>query len=97
MTESTRAQMIAAFCIVLGATGTFDSAGERAPRAASCLGAIEMYDTLHLPARLVLRLRVTSPQPPSFLQRIAVAQERDVCRPGLLPNNWPVFLSTRHD
>ena len=48
-----------------------------------------MCDTLHLPARLVPRLRVTSPQPPSFWQRIAAAQERDECLPGLLPNNSP--------
>ena len=36
-----------------------------------------MCDTLHLPARLVPRHRVTSLQPPSFRQRIATAQERE--------------------
>lgn len=30
------------------------------------------------------RLRVTSPQPPSFRQRIATAQERDECLFGFL-------------
>jgi hypothetical protein len=35
------------------------------------------YDTLHLPARRVSCLRATSPQPPSFRQRSATAQERD--------------------
>jgi hypothetical protein len=37
---------------------------------------------------------VTSPQPPSFWQRIAAAQERDECLPGLLPNDSPVFATT---
>ena len=32
-----------------------------------------MCDTLHLPARLVPRLRVTSPQPPSFRECVAAA------------------------
>ena len=50
-----------------------------------------------LPARLVPRLRVTSPQPPSFWQRIAAAQERDECPSGLLPNNSPNFATTRND
>jgi hypothetical protein len=54
----------------------------------------EMCDTLHLPARLVPRLRVTSPQPPSFRQRIATAQERDECLSGLLRNNLPTFATT---
>jgi hypothetical protein len=54
-----------------------------------------MCDTLHLPARLVLRLRVTSPQPPSFWQRIAAAQERDECFPGLLPNDSSTFIKTQ--
>ena len=40
---------------------------------------VRMYDTLHLPARLVPRPRVTSPQLPSFRQRIAAVQERDEC------------------
>jgi hypothetical protein len=56
--------------------------------------AIRMYDTLHSPARLVPRLRVTSPQPPSFRQRTATAQERDECLSGLLPNNLPTFATT---
>jgi hypothetical protein len=47
-----------------------------------------------LPARLVPRLRVTSPQLPSFWQRTAAAQERDVCLPRLLQNNSPVRSST---
>jgi hypothetical protein len=55
---------------------------------------IQMCDTLHLPARLVPRLRVTSPQPPSFRQRIATAQERDECLSGVLPNNLPTFATT---
>jgi hypothetical protein len=50
-----------------------------------------MCDTLHLPARLVPRLRVTSPQPPSFPQRIGAAQEREECLSGLLPNNSPTL------
>ena len=53
-----------------------------------------MCDTLHLPARLVPRLRVTSPQPPSFRQRVAAAQERDACLSGLLPNTLPTFATT---
>lgn len=53
-----------------------------------------MCDTLHLPARLVPRLRVTSPQPPSFWQRIAAAQERDECLPEVLPNDLPTFGTT---
>jgi hypothetical protein len=53
-----------------------------------------MCDTLHWPARLVPRLRVTSPQPPSFWQRIATAQERDECLSGLLPNNLPTIATT---
>ena len=54
-----------------------------------------MYDTLHLPARLVPRLRETSPQPPSFRERIATAQERDECLSGLLPSSLPIFETTR--
>jgi hypothetical protein len=53
-----------------------------------------MCDTLHLPARLVPRLRVTSPQPPSFRPRIAAAQERDECLSRLLPNTLPSFATT---
>jgi hypothetical protein len=34
---------------------------------------------------------VTSPQPPSFRQRIAAAQERDECLSGLLPISLPTF------
>ena len=30
-------------------------------------------------------------------QRIAAAQERDECPPGLLPNNSPAFATTRND
>ena len=41
------------------------------------------------------RLRVTSPQPPSFRQRIATAQERDECLLRLLPNSWPAFTTMR--
>jgi hypothetical protein len=55
---------------------------------------IRMCDTLHLPARLVPRLRVTSPQPPCFRQRIATAEERDACLSGFLPNNLPTFATT---
>jgi hypothetical protein len=55
---------------------------------------IKMYDTLHLPARLVPRLRETSPQPPSFRQRIATAQERDECLFGFLPSSLPTFAMT---
>jgi hypothetical protein len=50
-----------------------------------------MCDTLHLPPTLVLRLRVTSPQPSSFRQRIAAAQEGEECLSGLLPNNSPTL------
>jgi len=53
-----------------------------------------MYDTLHLPARLVPRLRVTSPQLPSFRQRIATVQERDECLSTLLLNNLSTFATT---
>ena len=66
-------------------------------RAAQILdpgAALEMYGTLHLPARLVPRLRVTSPQPPSFRQRIATAQEGDECPSGSRPNNLPTFATT---
>jgi hypothetical protein len=56
--------------------------------------ARKMCDTLHSPARLVPRLRVTSPQPPSFRQRIATAQERDECLSGSLPTNLPIFAAT---
>jgi hypothetical protein len=48
-----------------------------------------------LPARLVPRLRVTSPQPPSFRKRIATAEEREQCLSGLLLNNSPTFETTR--
>lgn len=54
-----------------------------------------MCDTLHLPARLVPRLRGTSSQPPSFWQRVAAAQERDECLPGLLSNNSPAFAASQ--
>jgi len=54
-----------------------------------------MCDTLHLPARLVPRLRVTSPQPPSFRKRIATVEERDECLSGLPPNNSPSCDTTR--
>jgi hypothetical protein len=54
-----------------------------------------MCDTLHLPARLVPRLRVTSPQPPSFRERLATAEEREKCLSNLLPNNSPTFDMTR--
>jgi hypothetical protein len=54
----------------------------------------EMYDTLHLPVRLVPRLRETSPQPPSFRQRIATAQGRDECLFSFLPNNSSTFVTT---
>jgi len=37
---------------------------------------------------------VTSPQPPSFRQRIATVQERDECLSGLLLNNLPTFATT---
>jgi hypothetical protein len=53
-----------------------------------------MCDTLHLPARLVPRLRVTSPQLPSFRQRLAAAQEGEECLSGLLPDNSPTFAIT---
>jgi len=53
-----------------------------------------MCDTLHWPARLVPRLRVTSPQPPSFRQRIAAAQERDECLSGLLRNNLATWMNS---
>jgi hypothetical protein len=66
------------------------SVGERITRA-----TVGMCDTLHLPARLVARLRVTSPQPPSFRQRTAAAQERDECLPGLLSNDSPMSANTR--
>ena len=55
-----------------------------------------MCDTLHSPARLVPRLRVTSPQPPSFRERIATAEEREECLSGLLPNNSPTCDTTRN-
>ena len=48
------------------------------------------------PARLVPRLRVTSPQPPSFRARIATAEEREECLSGLLPNNSPTCDTTRN-
>jgi hypothetical protein len=54
-----------------------------------------MCDTLHLPARLVPRLRVTLPQPPSYRKRIAMAEEREECLSGLFPNNSPTFDTTR--
>src|SRR5690606_21326765 len=47
-----------------------------------------------LPARLVPRLRVTSPQLPSFWQRTAAAQERDECLSGFLPKRPPAPSST---
>jgi hypothetical protein len=53
-----------------------------------------MYDTLHLPARLVPRLRETSLQPPSFRQRIATSQERDECLFGLPQNDLSTFATT---
>jgi hypothetical protein len=53
-----------------------------------------MYDTLHLPARLVPRLRETSLQPPSFRQRIATAQERDACLFGFPPYDLSTFATT---
>jgi hypothetical protein len=56
-------------------------------------GTSTMYDTLHLPARLVPRLRVTSPQPPRS-PSIATAQERDACPFGLIPINLPRFATT---
>jgi hypothetical protein len=56
---------------------------------------IRMCDTLHLPARLVPRLRVTLPQPPSYRKRIATAEEREECLSGLFPNNSPTFDTTR--
>lgn len=40
---------------------------------------------------------MTSPQPPSFWQRVAAAEERDECRPDLLPYNSPAFTTTRDD
>jgi len=58
---------------------------------------IEMCDTLHLPARLLPRLRVTSPQPSSFRHRIAIAQEVDECLSGLLPNNVVTFATSLPD
>ena len=48
-----------------------------------------------LPLRLVPRLRETSPQPPSFRQRIATAQERDECLCGLLPISLAIFATMR--
>jgi hypothetical protein len=47
-----------------------------------------------LPARLVPRLVVTSPQPPSFVSE-STAEEREECLSGLLQNNSPTFDTTR--
>jgi hypothetical protein len=55
--------------------------------------AATMCDTLHSSARLVPRLRVTSPQPPSFPQRIAAAQARDECLFG--SEQYPRLLHLR--
>jgi hypothetical protein len=52
------------------------------------------YATI-LPVRLVPRLRETSPQPPSFRQRIAAVQERDECLCGFLPSSLPIFVTMR--
>jgi len=54
-----------------------------------------MCDTLHLPARLVLRLRGDVASASELRERIAPAEECEECLSGLLPNNLTPFDTTR--
>ncbi len=70
-------------------------AGRSASVARRRVRMIGMYDMLHSARQTGATPRETSPQPPSFRQRTATAQERDECLCGLLPSILLIFATTR--
>jgi hypothetical protein len=70
-------------------------AGRSASVARGASERLRMYDMLHSACQTGATPSETSPQPPSFRQRIAAAQERDECLCVLLPNSLPIFATMR--